>query len=218
MTADGDERGNMEHSDNPGSQSDPPGEQLPNDRQLFRTLMQRAFEGSAEAAQELIAKYGEFIIRAVRKRLSQKLRPRFDSIDFVQDVWASFYRGSEREFESPEHLIAFLTRVAQNKVIDAAREGLQTLKRDATRERPLINPAPDDKPDQPVFARDGTPSETAIGREVWEQMLQDQPPVYRLVLSRLRDGSTQSEVASELNLPRKTVQRILQRALEKTRP
>jgi len=206
----------MEPRDNSVSPGDVDGGELPKVRQVFRTLMQRAFEGSAEAAQELMAKYGEFIIRAVRKRLSYKLRPRFDSIDFVQDVWASFYRGSERDFESPEHLIAFLTRVAQNKVIDAARGGLQTLKRDANRERPLIDPTPD-KVDQPVFAREGTPSETAISHEVWEKMLFNQPPVYRLVLSRLREGSTQVEVASELKLPRKTIQRILRQALEKAR-
>ena len=206
----------MEHSDTTSSQGETDGGELPTDRHTFRILMQRVFEGSAEAAQELMAKYGEFIIRAVRKRLSYKLRPRFDSIDFVQDVWASFYGGTERDFESPEHLIAFLTRVAQNKVIDAARGGLQTLKRDAGREQSLIDPTPD-KIDQPVFARDGTPSETAISHEVWEKMLFNQPPVYRLVLSRLREGSTQVEVASELKLPRKTIQRILEHALEKIR-
>src|SRR5205823_2591469 len=145
----------------------------PRDRGIFRALMQRALEGSTEAAKELETKYRDYIIRAVRQRLSRDLRPKFDSIDFVQDVWASFYRAPAREFESPEHFIAFLTRVAQNKVIDATRGGMYTLKRDVSRERPLVDPAADQP--SPVFARDGTPSELAIGHEVWEQMLQDQP-------------------------------------------
>jgi RNA polymerase sigma-70 factor (ECF subfamily) len=187
---------------------------LPKDRHRFRALMQRAQEGSTEAAKELEATYGEYIIRAVRRRLSRLLRPRFDSIDFVQDVWASFYRGSDRDFESPEHLIAFLTRVAQNKVIDAARGGIEAQKRDVTREERIVEPAAGKMP-QAVFARDGTPSQTAISHEMWEQMLRNQLPVYRQVLVRLRDGSTQLEVAAELNLPRKTVQRILERAMEK---
>src|SRR5256885_494267 len=117
----------MGQSETPGSPAASDDQEWPRDQRRFRALMQRAFEGSSEAAQELMAKYGAYIIRAVRKRLSHKLRPRFDSIDFVQDVWASFYRGEERKFEGPEHLIAFLTRVAQNKVIDAARGSLDTL-------------------------------------------------------------------------------------------
>jgi RNA polymerase sigma-70 factor (ECF subfamily) len=206
----------MEQPQPPDAPAAPAANNSPQERGSFRALMQQAVAGSADAARELETKYGEYIIRAVRRRLSRHLRPRFDSIDFVQDVWASFYRASERDFDSPQHLIAYLTRVAQNKVIDATRGGLQ-LKRDFTREQPLTDPA-DARPDPPMFSREGTPSEMAISHEVWERMLKNQPPAYREVLARLRDGSTQLEVAEELNLPRKTVQRILQRALEKTRP
>jgi DNA-binding NarL/FixJ family response regulator len=38
------------------------------------------------------------------------------------------------------------------------------------------------------------------------------------VLTMLRDGQSQTEVAERLRLSRKTIQRILTRALEKVRP
>ena len=57
----------------------------------FRALMQRLREGSDEAAWQLVEQYGEPIRRAVRRALSARLRPQFDSLDFVQLVWSSFF-------------------------------------------------------------------------------------------------------------------------------
>jgi RNA polymerase sigma factor (sigma-70 family) len=186
----------------------------PEERASFRVLLDRVFEGCPGAAEKLQLEYGEHIIRAVRRRLPRQLRPKFDSADFVQDVWASFYRGPARNFQSPEHLIAFLSRMAQNKVSDATEE-LHAVKRDARREEPLA-PEIDGQNDQRIFAREATPSQSAIGHELWDQMLEGQPPAYRQVLVMLRDGQTQMEIAAALNLHRKTVQRILSRALERT--
>jgi RNA polymerase sigma-70 factor (ECF subfamily) len=183
-------------------------------RQPLSVLLDQVMSGCPEAAEQLQQQYGEYIVRAVRRRLPRTLRPRFDSIDFVQDVWASFFRAPEHDFSSPEHLIAFLSRVAQNKVIDAAREGLQTIKRDTSREQPLaLYEGGQQK--QKLFAREATPSETAIGDELWARLLKGQRPVYRQVLLMLRDGQTQEEVAEELKLSRKTVQRVLAQALER---
>jgi RNA polymerase sigma factor (sigma-70 family) len=176
-------------------------------------LLDRVHAGCPEAAQLLHQEYGAHIVRAVRRRLPRLLRPKFDSLDFVQDVWASFYRAPHN-FNSPEHLVAFLTRVAQAKVIDATRQGLQTLKRDVRREESLDAPQIEATPKK-VFAREATPSENAIGNELWERLLEGQPLAYQKVLMHLRDGQTQEQVAAELNLHRRTVHRILARALEK---
>ena len=182
----------------------------------FRELMHQLLEGSPAAARELQDHYAGYIIRAVRRRLPRTLRPKFDSVDFVQDVWASFYRGLEHVFESPDHLIAFLTRLAQNKVVDAKRERLSALRHNASREEPL-KIAVEGQEAQRVFARGATPSETAIGREMWQKMLEGERPAYQKVLTLMRDGYTQHEVAAQLGLHVKTVQRILQRAMEKAR-
>jgi RNA polymerase sigma factor (sigma-70 family) len=186
----------------------------PEERTAFRVLLDRVFEGVPGAAEKLQLEYGAHIIRVVRRRLPRQLRPKFDSLDFVQDVWASFFRGSGRDFQGPEHLIAFLTRVAQNKVTDATA-GCHATKRDSRREEPLA-PEIDGQNEQKLFAREATPSQAAIGQELWAQMLEGQPPAYRQVLVMLRDGQSQTEVAAALNLHRKTVQRILSRALQST--
>src|SRR5580704_3948714 len=88
----------------------------PVERVSLRVLLDRVFTGCPGAAEQLQQEYGAHIIRAVRRRLPRQLRPKFDSIDFVQDVWVSFYRAPGRDFRDSEHLIAFLSRVAQNKV------------------------------------------------------------------------------------------------------
>src|ERR1700722_12229829 len=87
----------------------------------FHLLMRQAMTGSASAAQELFEKYDAVLLRAIRRKLSHKVRSKFDSLDFVQYVWASFFAepAQQRVFESPEHLVRFLTKLARNKVVDA---------------------------------------------------------------------------------------------------
>ena len=194
--------------------ADAPPMETANPPHRFRDLLQRAIDGCPDAAHALHAKYSDHIIRVVRGRLPRTLRSKFDSIDFAQDVWLSFYRAAPREFESPEHLLAFLTVVARHKVVDVTRERAVALKRETPRETPLADFA-DGQSTQRVFAREATPSQMAISREVWNGMLARESPVNQLVLALLRDGNTQQEVAQELNLNRRTVQRILQKALNK---
>lgn len=58
----------------------------------FFLLMRRIREGSEDAAWELFEKYGGYIRRAVRRALNPRLRTQFESQDFVQMVWKSFFR------------------------------------------------------------------------------------------------------------------------------
>jgi RNA polymerase sigma-70 factor (ECF subfamily) len=183
-------------------------------RQPFRVLLERVKAGSEEAARELQAQYGDYIIKAVRRSMPRLLRTKFDSDDFAQDVWASYFRAPVCDFNGPDHLAAYLMRMAQNKVVDAARNRIETQKHDITREEPLAQ-FEDGQQRQKIYARDGTPSQAAISHEMWEAMLDGQRPVYREVLLMLRDGYNQIEVAERFKLTRRTVQRILDRALEK---
>src|SRR5581483_11639550 len=105
----------------------------------FDDLMRRLRDGSEDAARELLHRYGDAILRVVRRKLSRELRSKFDSVDFVQAVWASFFTGTprQRRFDHPQALMAFLVTLAQNKVIDAVRQRMQTQKHNVNRERPL---------------------------------------------------------------------------------
>ena len=84
------------------------------DEQDFRDLMRQVQAGSEEAARRLCDVYGSHILRVVRRRLPDHLRSKFDSIDFVQDVWASFFADPPQElgFDNPNALVAYLVRRA----------------------------------------------------------------------------------------------------------
>ncbi|MDG1897386.1 MAG: hypothetical protein P8J37_21020 [Fuerstiella sp.] len=55
--------------------------------------------------------------------MNQGVREQFDSHDFEQAVWASFFGHISvvERMDNENHLAAFLTRMASNKVIDAGR-------------------------------------------------------------------------------------------------
>src|SRR4051794_31583783 len=85
---------------------------------LFRELLKRAQLGCPEASRELYETYGRHVIRCVRHRLWRRMRTRFDSQDFSQQVWASFFLEENLpDFQTPDDLMAFLGAMAEHKVI-----------------------------------------------------------------------------------------------------
>ena len=176
----------------------------------FRDLMDEVHAGSEAAAVRFMDLYAEHIYRAVRRRLNRVLRPRFDSQDFVQAVWASFFghRSQIVKFDRAEELIAFLSRVAGNKVIDAFRHRLQTQKANVNRERSI-----DDDLRQGVIpvGKEPAASQVAIAKEQWERMTKDVPSHYRRILELRAEGETHKRIAELLDLNEKTVRRVLRR-------
>jgi RNA polymerase sigma factor (sigma-70 family) len=189
---------------------------MPETADDFAVLMERVRQGCPEAIRELLDRYGGHIRQVVRQRLHQRLRPQFDSLDFQQDVWASFFGGDPNRyrFECPEALVRFLCEIAHNKVVEMIRQRLLSAKRDVNRERPLdhvyFEPvAPE------VAARHPSPSQLAMANEKWERLLHKQPPHFRRILQLLRQGYTHLEIAKKLQLDPKTVQRFLQSLKER---
>lgn len=184
----------------------------------FTSLMQRVRQGSQDAAREVLERYGPHIVRVIRRRLSRQLRSKFDSTDFVQAVWASFFGidPQKHTFDSPEALMAFLAAVARNKVIEAYRQRRQYQKYDVSRERSLDSPSTA-KLGGPA-ARQPTPSQAVSAREQWDRLLAELPPQDQRVLELLREGHTHVEVARILNLNEKTVRRVIDRVAERVVP
>lgn len=178
----------------------------------FQALMKRVLSGSDEAAKQLFRDYEPALLHAIRRRLSQRVRSKFDSIDFAQDVWASFFAElpEKHGFKTTEQLVRYLTRVAEHKVVDALRRRIHTRKHEQDREESLDDSARFDKrsllDDQP------TPSQVVMTQEAWLEFLRRQPLVYRRVFILLRQGKTQSAIAAELGLSRKTVYRVIHQA------
>ena len=176
----------------------------------FSRLMEHVRAGCPRAIDELLRRYGGNIRVAVRRKLDQRLRPQFDSLDFQQDVWASFFGGAVDRctFESPAALVRFLEKVASNKVVEEFRRRVRSRKHNVQREQSLdqlhfVPLAPE------VAARNPTPSQVAMANESWERMLHKQPPHYRRILELRRLGHTQSEIAEQLDLDVKMIQRVL---------
>jgi RNA polymerase sigma factor (sigma-70 family) len=186
----------------------------------FGLLMERVRAGCPDATAEVFHRYSPHIRRIARRRLHQRLRAQFDSQDFAQAVWASFFLtpADRYTFETPDQLMGFLARLTCHKVVEAARQRLGTRKYDAAREVPLAQLAHLDRDHEYVPAgRDPTPSQVAIANERWERLLSGQPPHARRALELLRDGMTQREVAARVGLSCRSVKRLLDRLQERNR-
>jgi len=167
------------------------------DDEEFRLLMERVVAGGDEAAAAvLLQRYGPAVLQAVRRRLNKQLRSKFDSLDFVQDVWASFFANppGENLFARPANLVNFLTRIARNKVVDATRQRLEGQKYNVNRECSL-DQSTVGGPGM-VAAQQPTPSEVVSRGEQWDVLLASQPLVYRRILISLREGRKPAEVAA----------------------
>jgi RNA polymerase sigma-70 factor (ECF subfamily) len=191
---------------------------MPESPDEFNDLMRRLAEGSEDAARELLERYSGHILRIVRRKLHRKLRSKFDSVDFVQAVWASFFADAPRQqaFDHPQALVAFLVTLAQNKVIDAVRQRFQTQKYNVNREHALDGSVALQA--AALAAREPTPSQKVSEDEEWQRLLTDLPANYQRMLLLLREGHTQKSVARELDVNEKTVRRWLEKLNEEPTP
>jgi RNA polymerase sigma-70 factor (ECF subfamily) len=177
----------------------------------FQRLLEEIRAGSEEAVQQLLDRYGRAILRVIRSRLDERLRSKFDSIDFLQDVWASFFRCPPEPgaLSGPEALFRFLTVLARNKVADGFRQRLVYQKHNVNCEiapeesaSVILDGAP---------ARQPTPSQEFLAKEQWERAVRGRTLLQRKILEMLRDGHSQVEIARTLGMSEKLVQRLIRK-------
>jgi RNA polymerase sigma factor (sigma-70 family) len=171
----------------------------------FTDLLAACRNGVPGAFDELVRRYKHHVRIAVRNRLSGALRKRFDSHDFTQDVWASFFRVTLDRLHLPDEtaLIAYLSQMARWKVGKEFRH--QNTKMVAIgRDMPL-----DDAGEQ--LARVATPSAEVIARDRWEALTACLSEREKRLLEMVRDGHTHADIAREFGLSERTVQRMMAR-------
>jgi RNA polymerase sigma factor (sigma-70 family) len=192
-----------------------PSQTTPQDEH-FHSLMQRVREGSEEAAWELVSEYGDAIRRAVRRVLNERLRSKFDSLDFVQLVWNSFFRVRDKaeRFARPEELAAYLVAMARNKVGMEVRRRLATQKFNVLHEQSLDQLPDMNCPD--LSGRQPEPIDVAIAREQWDRILKGQPEHYRQIIYLRLQGHTFQRIATIVRVDECTVRRFLKRLLQTT--
>ncbi len=176
----------------------------------FDTLMGRVRQGDEAAAWDLVELYGPHVIRVIRRHLAHEIRSKFDSDDFAQAVWASFFAAPDRygDMEHPNQLVGLLVTMARNKVIDEVRRRMKTQKYAVQRERRYAGRS---SQEDLLRARDGTPSQMAVARERWLAMLNSQPEVHRRVVRLKLMGRTHRSIAQTLQISERTVQRVIER-------
>lgn len=183
-------------------------EQSDNDR--FRALMNEAAGGSEEAARELYETYVKYVLRCVRHRMWHRLRSKFDSQDFVQQVWASFFddRGSLPEFETPAALIAYLQSMAERKVTIEGRH-----RKFAKRNLKLEVAVQEDSDTAGLHpaTRLPTPSAVAVFNEQFDRLVDQQKDDTKAVAQLRYEGNTFEEIARCLDIDESSARKVMRR-------
>jgi RNA polymerase sigma factor (sigma-70 family) len=172
-------------------------------RQAFAELLEKFRAGEPAAADALLKRYTPVLREAIRRRLPQRLRSEFDSLDFVQDVWAAVCAGPARmsPLKTAEELQAYLVQVAANRVIDVFRHRSTQKSFTGCIDEPL----------NPTIGPEPTPSQWAMADERWESIAATLPPPHVAIVQRLREGFTQQEVSEMTGISLRTISRIVQR-------
>ena len=173
------------------------------------SVLDRIRAGDEEAARELLARYEAQVRLVVRRQLPRLLRSRFDSIDFLQSVWGSFFRrihAGPLEFEDPKYLVAFLARAARNKVIDEYRRAASQ-KNDIRREEPIWA---EGRSPRELAADLDTPSEVAQAREAFGRLRDHLPEDRRAILELKAEGLSSHDVGERLGISERTVRRVIE--------
>lgn len=176
----------------------------------FETLLEQLAQGDVQAAQKVILAYEPYLRRVVRRQLPQRLRPKFDSVDIMQSVWADLLDGYQErgwQFHNADHLRAFLIRVTRNRFNDRFRQHRVGYER----EESLGNLKADDQPLSPL----PLPGEVLQAEELWEQLLAASPPSHHELLRLKRQGLALREIVARTGLHEGSVRRILRNLARK---
>lgn len=178
-------------------------------------LIARAKAGDEAATRALLGRFEGEVRTMVRARLPRVLRSQFDSVDFVQVVWQTFFTGPERDpvrFENAHHLRRFLAGVVRNKVLEEHRRRTRTRKYDLNREEPLYIRRGNREVPRELAARDPSPSQDVQARDRLAQLLEGRTPLEAKVIELRHRGLTFDEIADQTGLGERSVRRIIDAA------
>jgi RNA polymerase sigma factor (sigma-70 family) len=186
----------------------------------FDRLMAEVAAGSEEAVMELAETYTPHILRSVRRCMSPKIRPKLDSQDVAQTLWASLLlrRSELLRLKTREQLIAYLVRASRNKVAEKAVK-LRTQKRDIDREEPLglagspIGNRRVSQGNEPC-SREPTPSTHASLRERWRKAISTASERDRRIVELVLQRRTYDEIGQILAIHEQTARRAVEKLVQ----
>jgi RNA polymerase sigma-70 factor (ECF subfamily) len=162
---------------------------------VFAALLQGIRAGDEQAAQELLARYELVVRREVRARLRDgRLRRLFDSADFCQSVFASFFvraAAGQYDLDHPGQLLNLLLDMARRKLAFCLRQQ-RAQRRDNRRLHEGEGPL------EQVADLRGSPSEQ-VGRQELLALVRQRLSAEENQIAQLRgQGCSWSEVAARL--------------------
>ncbi|HZW31061.1 MAG TPA: sigma-70 family RNA polymerase sigma factor [Isosphaeraceae bacterium] len=181
----------------------------------FTDLMARARSGEPAAIRAFLSQFEPEVRMMVRARLPRKLRTQFDSSDFVQAVWQTFFydlQQNRHEFVNTDHLKGFLAGVVRNKVREQHRRLTRTEKYNLAREERLYVRRGEREVVREVLSPDPSPSETAQAGDFLEKLTAGRSPRDVEVITLRYQGLTQAEIAAQTGVHERTVRRIIESA------
>lgn len=186
--------------------------QSENDLRDFRDLMKRVANGSEQAASEVVARFNDVLRRAIRRAMSRPLRHMFDSADFAQVTWLSFFAHAERaaRLHRPQQLLGYLIRIAKRNIATKVRDRLLTEKHNLRRECSL-----EEWLEKGAELADGQPDaiEFLIQQERWDRIFSGHAERDREIIRLRLQGLNDQQIADSLGIAIKTVRRFWKKLL-----
>ncbi|MHC4540578.1 MAG: RNA polymerase sigma factor [Planctomycetota bacterium] len=183
-------------------------------------LVALAKEGDEAAVNQLCSVYGERVRRIIRLRLDQKLRPKLDSVDVVQDALILALDGlKDFTYKNEGDFLRWLSKIAENKLRDIF-DKFHADKRDVHKEIPFKKEGRSTEGASVGAAgpmRTTTPSVIACKKEALDRLekaLDELKPEYKeiIVLKRI-EGLSHAEIAERLDKNSGAVRMLLARAM-----
>jgi len=190
---------------------------MPNEPDIS-DLIARAKAGDDAAIREFLTRFEPEVRIMVRGRLPRMLRSQFDSMDFVQAVWQSFFadlRKGTRQFENVHHLRGFLAGVARNKVFEEHRRLTRTKKHAVAREQSLYVRRGSREVELELISPEPTPSQAVQASDRLAQLVAGCSPLEAQVITLRHQGMTLDEIARRTGVSERSVRRIIDEARER---
>lgn len=176
-------------------------------------LIARARAGDETAIGEFLRRFEPEVRIMVRGRLPRMLRTQFDSMDFVQAVWQSFFTDLvSRRFENSHHLRGFLAGVARNKVYEEHRRLTRTKKHALAREQSLYVRRGSREVELDLVSPEPSPSQAVQASDRLAQLVAGRSLLETQVITLRRQGLTFDEIASRTGVSERSVRRIIDEA------
>jgi RNA polymerase sigma-70 factor (ECF subfamily) len=165
-------------------------------------LLEKLCHGDAAAAERVFTDYEPYLRLVVRRMLPAHLRPKFDSVDVVNSVWADLlqgFRDSGWKFKDAGHLRAFLVKATRNRFLDRVRRHKSAVAAETRPDGTFLDAVPGSDP---------RPSEVAQANDLWDRMHKLCPDNHRPLLLLKREGCSLEDIAARTGYHPSSVRRI----------